>query len=118
MGGPLGPVQACRPWVCRVCHVMAHPDFGRSVNPISTMGDRLCPHNYYWHSRIFRPSDGPAVGPVGRELLLVPAGPWELQICLTKIIIFPTLKVGWSDRPKHQLMLDFVFPPNLVSSHP
>ena len=26
---------------------MAHPDFGRSVNPISTRGDRLCPPNYY-----------------------------------------------------------------------
>ena len=22
-------------------------------------GDRLCPPNYYWHTRIFRPSDGP-----------------------------------------------------------
>ena len=29
-----------------------------SVNPISTRGDRLCPPNYYWHPRIFRPSDG------------------------------------------------------------
>ena len=38
---------------------MAPPDFGRSVNPISTRGDRLCPPNYYWHPRIFRPSDGP-----------------------------------------------------------
>ena len=38
---------------------MAHPDFCRSVNPISTRGDRLCPPNYYWHTRIFRPSDGP-----------------------------------------------------------
>ena len=38
---------------------MAHPDFGRSVNPISTRRDRLCPHDYYWHTRIFRPSDGP-----------------------------------------------------------
>ena len=34
--------------------------FGRSVNPISTRGDRLCPPSYYWHPRIFRPSDGPA----------------------------------------------------------
>ena len=25
------------------------PDFGRSVNPISTRGDKLCPPNYYWH---------------------------------------------------------------------
>ena len=38
---------------------MAPPDFGRSVNPISTRGDRLCPSNYYWHPRIFRPSNGP-----------------------------------------------------------
>ena len=39
---------------------MAHPDFERSVNPISTRGDKLCPTNYYWHTRIFRPSNGPA----------------------------------------------------------
>ena len=38
---------------------MAHPDFGRSVNPISTRGYKLCPPNYYWHPRIFRPSEGP-----------------------------------------------------------
>ena len=38
---------------------MAHTDFGRSVNPISTRGNKLCPPNYYWHTRIFRPSDGP-----------------------------------------------------------
>ena len=42
---------------CAGC-AMAHPYFGRSVNPISTRGDRLCPPNYYWHTRIFRPSDG------------------------------------------------------------
>jgi hypothetical protein len=40
---------------------MAHPDFGRSVNPISTRGDRLCPPNYYWHTQILRPSDGPVL---------------------------------------------------------
>ena len=40
---------------------MAPPDFVRSVNPISTRGDRLCPPNYYWHPRIFRPSDGPGL---------------------------------------------------------
>ena len=34
-------------------------DFGRSVNPISIRGDKLCPPNYYGHPRIFRPSDGP-----------------------------------------------------------
>ena len=38
---------------------MAPPDFGRSVNPISTRGDRLCPPNYYCHPRVFRPSNGP-----------------------------------------------------------
>ena len=46
---------------CAGC-AMAHPDFGRSVNPISTRGDRLCPSNYYWHPRIFRPSNGPVKG--------------------------------------------------------
>ena len=44
---------------CAGC-AMAHPIFGRSVNPIPTRGDRLCPPNYYWHTLIFRPSDGPA----------------------------------------------------------
>ena len=43
---------------CAGC-AMTHPDFGRSVNPISTRGVKLCPPNYYWHPRIFRPSDGP-----------------------------------------------------------
>ena len=43
-------MQGCRHWGCRGCH-------GRSVDPISTRGDRLCPPNYYWHPRIFRPSD-------------------------------------------------------------
>ena len=41
--------QACRPQI-----------FGRSVNPILTRRGRLCPPNYYWHPRIFRPSYGPA----------------------------------------------------------
>ena len=36
---------------------MAYPDFGRSVNPISSWRDRLCPPSYYWHPRIFRRSD-------------------------------------------------------------
>ena len=50
----------CRPVVpgCR-CAGCAMADFGRSVNPISTRGDRLCPPSYYWHTQIFRPSDGP-----------------------------------------------------------
>ena len=51
------PFSLCRP-VVPGC-AMAHPDFGRSVNPFSTRGDRLCPPNYYWHTRIFRSSDGP-----------------------------------------------------------
>ena len=46
---------------CAGC-AMAHPDFGRSVNPISTRGDRLRPPNYYWHTRIFRSCDGPEQG--------------------------------------------------------
>ena len=33
--------------------------FGRSVNPISTRGERLCPPYYDWRPRIFRRSDGP-----------------------------------------------------------
>ena len=51
-----GICQGCRP---SGCHAMASSDFGRSVNPISTRGDRLCLPNYYWHPRIFKPSDGP-----------------------------------------------------------
>ena len=31
-------IQACRPWGCQGCP----PIFGRSVNPISTKGGRLC----------------------------------------------------------------------------
>ena len=38
---------------------MAPLYFGRSVDPISTRGDKLCPPNYYWHPLIFRPSNGP-----------------------------------------------------------
>ena len=40
---------------------MAPPDFGRSVNPISTKGVRLCPPNNTGTPEIFRPSDGPDV---------------------------------------------------------
>ena len=46
---------------------MAPPDFGRSVNPISTRRGRLCPPHYYWHPRIFIPSYGPGCG--GRRFL-------------------------------------------------
>ena len=38
---------------------MAPPDMGRSVNPISTKGGRLCPPNNT--PRIFRPFDGPVM---------------------------------------------------------
>ena len=52
----------CMPVVpgCAGC-AMAHPDFDRSVNPISTRGDKICPPNYYWHTRIFRPFDDPVM---------------------------------------------------------
>ena len=40
---------------CAGC-ARAHPDFGRSVNPISTKGDRLCPPHYYSPSQILKPS--------------------------------------------------------------
>ena len=45
---------------CAGC-AMAHPDFGRSVNPISNRGDTLCPPNINTGSRIFRSSDGPGL---------------------------------------------------------
>ena len=56
------PTALIRPVVpgCAGC-AMAHPEFGRSVNPISTRRNRLCLPNYYWHTQIFRPSDGPAL---------------------------------------------------------
>ena len=76
-------VPVSRPVVtgCAGC-AMAHPDFGRSVNPISTRGDRLCPPNYYWHTRIFRPSDGPALQTVNH----VTEG--NLQVTLLKKLPF------------------------------
>ena len=43
---------------CAGC-AMAHPDFIRSVNPMSTTGNRLCQPNYYWHPQISRLSDSP-----------------------------------------------------------
>ena len=55
---------------CAGC-AMAHPDFGRSVNPISTRGNRLCPPNYYWHTQIFRLSDGPE--PCISDLFYIPS---------------------------------------------
>ena len=38
-------IGICRPVVPGVCRG-CHGDFGRSVNPISTKGGRLCPTNY------------------------------------------------------------------------
>jgi hypothetical protein len=60
------PKLKCRTVVpgCAWC-AMAHPDFGRSVNPMSTRGDRVCPPKYYWHTQIFRASDGPETGMAG-----------------------------------------------------
>ena len=41
---------------CAGC-AMAHPDFGRSVNPISTRGDRLCPpRSFDWTETKLVPS--------------------------------------------------------------
>jgi hypothetical protein len=40
-------------------NAMAPPDFGGSVNPMSTRRGRLWLLHYYWHPRIFRPSYGP-----------------------------------------------------------
>ena len=61
---------------CAGC-AMANPDFGKSVNPISTRGDKLCPPNYYWHTLIFRLSDGPA--PLSPELTLFESGAGHAQ---------------------------------------
>ena len=70
---------------CAGC-AMAHPDFGRSINPISTRGDRLCPPNYYWHTRIFRPSDGPVVN-INYDTFLK----YELTLRnVEKVIFFPS----------------------------
>ena len=52
-------VQGCRPG-----GTMAPPDFDTTVNPISTRG-QIMPLKYYWHRRLFRPSDGPEVEGAG-----------------------------------------------------
>ena len=55
-------LECGRAWIARGVvpgGAMTPPDFGRSVNSISTRGDSLCPPNYYWNPWIFRPSDGP-----------------------------------------------------------
>ena len=53
--GTIRPVARGGAW-----EASAPPIFGRSVNPISTRGSRLCPPKYYEPPRIFRPCDGPA----------------------------------------------------------
>ena len=50
----VGRYQGCRPWGCR-----GSPNYGRSVNPISTRGGRLCPH-INTGPLIFKLSYGPA----------------------------------------------------------
>ena len=51
--------QACRS--LGVPGVYWHPQIlaDQLHNPISNRGDRLGPSNYYWHTQIFRLSDGP-----------------------------------------------------------
>ena len=39
---------------------IVHPDFGRSVNPISTRGSRLCPPHYYLPTQLYVASYAPA----------------------------------------------------------
>ena len=82
-----GP-EACRSWGCRGCHAPP-PDFGRSVNPISTRRGRLCPPHWYWHPRIFRPSYGPAFNMLefaesSRGHLLL----WVMRRCSEKYFLF------------------------------
>ena len=38
-----------------------HPQILADQLTLSQPGGTLCPPNYYWHLRIFRPSDGPSV---------------------------------------------------------
>ena len=38
-----------------------HPQILADQLTLSQPGDRLCPPNYYWHTRIFRPLDVPAL---------------------------------------------------------
>ena len=48
---------------------MAPPDFGRSVNPTSTKGDRLCPPQYYCPLPDFQTFLWPCTKTRGIELL-------------------------------------------------
>ena len=77
-------------WMGLQCGGVAPPDFGRSVNPISTRGDRLCPPIYYWYPRIFRPSDGPAIVSIP-TYHLNPKPPWAFGRCFLGAIILVLL---------------------------
>ena len=44
----------CRPWGCQ------HPQILVDQLTLSQPGGQIMP-NYYWHPRIFRPSDGPEI---------------------------------------------------------
>ena len=75
---------------------MAHPDFGRSVDPISTRGDRLSPPYYYWHNRIFRPSDGPELWSSSEERFLRFLLPIKLHISTKKWKqTYNLILIGW-----------------------
>ena len=99
---------------CAGC-AMAHPDFGRSVNPISTRGNRLCPPNYYWHTQIFRTSDGPDV----TLLTLFPPYLfiWHPRVVIIVIIhlitlgiIRPIIHQDCSNRPPENLQTMLTMP--------
>ena len=53
--------QARRPWVCRVFHAPWHTQILADQLTLFQPGGTDYAHliKYYWHNRIFRPSDGP-----------------------------------------------------------
>ena len=58
-------MQECRPWGCTPRFWLISQTYFNQGG-----GDRLCPPNYYWHTRIFGPSDGPAYVMHGYKSLL------------------------------------------------
>ena len=90
-----------------VCH--GTPDFGRSVNPISTRETdlRLCPPNYYWHPWIFSPSDGPALEPAeacqpsqekaggNGKITSLHANHANWRFMIAFVVIFPLFLITW-----------------------
>ena len=52
-------MQACCPWGCRGCH--GTPRFWQISKPYLNQGGQIMLTKLYWHPRIFRPSDGPAL---------------------------------------------------------